>query len=77
VRSGRVKPKITKLVFVSLLTTQQVERKSKDGLALNPNKVSAALSSQTVISVSQHYKNPTQYAGLVQIGHHHNHRINI
>jgi co-chaperonin GroES (HSP10) len=76
VRSGRVKPKITKLVFVSLLTTQQEERKSKEGLALNPNKVSA-LSSQTVISVSQHNKNPTQYAGLVQIGHHHNHRINI
>jgi hypothetical protein len=37
--------------------------------SLYPNKVSA-LSSQTVISLSQHNKNPTQYAGLVQIGHH-------
>ena len=41
-----------------------LRRKSKDWLARNQDNVSEC--QQTVISMSQHYKNPTKRVGLVQ-----------
>ena len=48
-----------------------LRRKNKDWLARNQNNVSE----WTVVSVSQHYKNPTQRVGLELRGPHHHHFI--
>ena len=50
-----------------------LRRKSKDWLARNQNNVSewSDMSTRGLVSVSKHYKNPTQRVGLVQSGLHH------
>ena len=72
---GRVKPKTMKLVFVAypLLNHAALRRKSKDWLARNRDNMSELgnMSICGLLSVSQHYENPTQRVGLVQSGPHH------
>ena len=51
-----------------------LRRKRKDWLTRNQDYVSEwgqHVYPRTVVSVSQHYKNPTKRVGLVQSGHHH------
>jgi hypothetical protein len=48
-----------------------LSRKSKDWLARNQNNVERHVYPRTVVSVSYHYKNPTQRVGLEQNGPHH------
>jgi hypothetical protein len=50
-----------------------LRRKSKDWSARNQNNVSewSDMSTRGLVSVSKHYKNPTQRVGLVQSGLHH------
>jgi hypothetical protein len=55
-----------------------LRRKSKDWVALNQDNVFewGDMSPRTVVSVSQHYKNPSGHVGLVQSGpHNHHHHL--
>jgi hypothetical protein len=48
-----------------------IRRKSKYWLAENQDNVWQHVYSRTVVSVSLHYKNPTQRVGLAQCRPHH------
>ena len=70
---GRVKPKTKIGICCSSTKHAALRSKSKDWLARNQNNVFewSDMSTCGLVSVSQHYKNPTQHIGLVQSGPHH------
>ena len=71
---GLVKPKtIAQYFAASLLSTQYLRVKtttSRLGVRIMSGQ---HVYLQSVVSVSQHYKNPTKHVGLVQSGHHSHH----
>ena len=66
-RSGQTKEENNGICCFSAMHAA-LRRKSKDWLARNQNNVSEW--TDIVLSVSQHYKNPTQRVGLEQRGPH-------
>ena len=72
-RSGQTKDYEIGICYFSAKQADQ-SSKSKDWLVLNQDNVSEwgdIIYPQTVVSVSQHYKNPTRRVDLVQSGPHH------